>query len=58
MIRIDPHYFRPNDVDSLLGDPKKARDKLGWRHETSFKELVSEMVQYDLKNFENIKRNN
>ena len=58
LIRIDPHYFRPNDVDSLLGDPKKARDKLGWRHETSFKELVSEMVQYDLKNFENIKRNN
>lgn len=58
LIRIDPHYFRPNDVDSLLGDPKKARDKLGWRHKTSFKELVSEMVQYDLKNFENIKRNN
>ena len=58
LIRIDPHYFRPNDVDSLLGNPKKARDKLGWRHKTSFKELVSEMVQYDLKNFKNIKRNN
>jgi GDPmannose 4,6-dehydratase len=49
LIRIDPHYFRPTEVDELLGDPRKAHQKLGWRHTTTFPELVAEMVQSDLK---------
>ncbi len=49
LIEIDPRYFRPTEVDYLLGDPSKAREKLGWRHRTSFTELVAEMVQADLK---------
>ncbi len=49
LIKIDPAYFRPTEVDELLGDPTKAWEKLGWKHTTSFSQLVSEMVQYDLK---------
>jgi GDPmannose 4,6-dehydratase len=49
LIRIDPHYFRPTEVDVLLGDPSKALAKLGWKHTTSFPELVSEMVTADLE---------
>ena len=49
VVRIDPRYFRPTEVDLLLGDPRKAHQKLGWRHETSFADLVSEMVAADLK---------
>jgi GDPmannose 4,6-dehydratase len=49
LIRIDPHYFRPTEVDVLLGNPSKALAKLGWRHTTSFRELVSEMVAADLE---------
>lgn len=48
LVRIDPRYFRPTEVDLLLGDPAKARAKLGWRHTTSFRELVAEMVAADL----------
>ncbi|WP_417430158.1 GDP-mannose 4,6-dehydratase [Kiloniella sp.] len=48
LIRIDPKYFRPSEVDFLLGDPSKAERVLGWKHTTSFKELVSEMVLSDL----------
>ncbi|MEZ5899112.1 MAG: GDP-mannose 4,6-dehydratase [Hyphomicrobiaceae bacterium] len=48
LVRIDPRYFRPTEVDLLLGDPSKAHQKLGWSHKTSFKELVSEMVASDL----------
>ncbi len=48
LVRIDPRYFRPNEVDELLGDPSKARDVLGWRHRTSFAELVGEMMEHDL----------
>ncbi len=48
LIRIDPRYFRPTEVDYLLGDPSKAKARLGWRHRTSFKELVREMVAADL----------
>jgi len=48
LIRIDPRYFRPTEVDYLLGDPAKAKARLGWRHRTSFKELVREMVAADL----------
>ncbi len=48
LVEIDPRYFRPTEVDELVGDPSKAHGKLGWRHETSFEELVSEMVRSDL----------
>jgi len=49
IVAVDPRYFRPAEVDSLLGDPTKAREKLGWRPQVSFEELVSEMVAEDLK---------
>jgi GDPmannose 4,6-dehydratase len=52
VIAIDPHYFRPTEVSSLLGDASKAREKLGWKPRTSFKELVAEMVASDLKHAE------
>jgi GDPmannose 4,6-dehydratase len=48
LVEIDPRYFRPTEVDLLLGDPTKAREKLGWRHTTPFGELVREMVKADL----------
>jgi GDPmannose 4,6-dehydratase len=49
VVAIDPHYFRPTEVESLLGDASKAREKLNWVARTSFDELVSEMVREDLK---------
>jgi len=49
LIRIDPRYFRPTEVDLLIGDPRKAREKLGWRHTVPFEALVAEMVQSDLQ---------
>jgi GDPmannose 4,6-dehydratase len=49
LVRIDPRYFRPTEVDELCGDPSKARERLGWSHKTSFKELVAEMVASDLE---------
>jgi GDPmannose 4,6-dehydratase len=48
LIEIDPRFFRPTEVEILLGDPGKAREKLGWRHRTSFKGLVEEMVAADM----------
>ncbi len=48
LIRIDPRYFRPLEVDYLLGDPSKAKAKLGWRHTVSFPDLVKDMVASDL----------
>ena len=48
LVEIDPRYFRPTEVDLLLGDPSKAQRKLGWRHKISFAELVREMVASDL----------
>ena len=48
LVAIDPKYFRPTEVDLLLGDPTKAMSKLSWRHKTSFSELVREMVESDL----------
>jgi GDPmannose 4,6-dehydratase len=48
VIRIDPRYFRPTEVESLLGDPSKAREKLGWVPEIDFQTLVNEMVAEDL----------
>jgi GDPmannose 4,6-dehydratase len=48
LVEIDPNYFRPTEVDLLLGDPSKARAKLGWVHKTAFRDLVNEMVDADL----------
>ena len=49
LIEVDPYYFRPTEVDLLLGDPKKAKEKLGWEPMYSFNDIVKEMVQSDLK---------
>jgi GDPmannose 4,6-dehydratase len=57
LVRVDPRYFRPTEVDLLLGDPSKARRRLGWRHRTSFPELVREMVEADLVAVEREGRN-
>lgn len=51
-VRIDPRYFRPTEVDLLIGDPTKAKEKLKWEVETTFDELVTEMVQSDIKDLE------
>jgi GDPmannose 4,6-dehydratase len=48
LVSIDARYFRPTEVDLLLGDPTKAHEKLGWKHKTSFRDLVKEMVAADL----------
>jgi GDPmannose 4,6-dehydratase len=48
LVEIDPRYFRPTEVDLLVGDPSKARQRLGWRHKTSFVDMVKEMVASDL----------
>ena len=48
VVEVDPRYYRPTEVDALVGDPGKARQKLGWRHRTSFSDLVREMVDSDL----------
>src|SRR4051795_7868730 len=48
LVEVDPRYFRPTEVDFLLGDSSKARAKLGWRHRTSFDALVSDMVKADM----------
>jgi GDPmannose 4,6-dehydratase len=50
LVKIDPRYFRPTEVDLLHGDPTKARSKLGWKHRVSFEQLVAEMIAADLKN--------
>jgi GDPmannose 4,6-dehydratase len=49
LVEVDPRYFRPTEVELLLGNPEKAREKLGWTHETSVADLVKEMVFEDLK---------
>jgi GDPmannose 4,6-dehydratase len=48
LVEVDPRYFRPTEVELLIGDPSKAHQKLGWRHETSVRELCREMVAADL----------
>ena len=48
LVKIDPQYFRPTEVDLLLGDPTKAKTKLGWVATTPFDSLVKEMVEYDM----------
>jgi GDPmannose 4,6-dehydratase len=52
VVAVDPRYFRPTEVETLLGDPSKAKQKLGWAPKISFDELVSEMVREDLKSAE------
>jgi GDPmannose 4,6-dehydratase len=49
VVGVDPRYFRPTEVEALLGDPSKAQRELGWTPRTSFDELVREMVEADLK---------
>ncbi len=49
IVAVDPRYFRPTEVETLLGDPTKAKEKLGWVPKTSFEEMVAEMVREDLK---------
>jgi GDPmannose 4,6-dehydratase len=49
LVMVDPRYFRPTEVEQLIGDPSKAHQKLGWRHEVGFEELVKEMVACDLE---------
>jgi GDPmannose 4,6-dehydratase len=48
IVAIDPRYFRPAEVETLLGDPTKAKEKLGWVPQITLQEMVSEMVAYDL----------
>jgi GDPmannose 4,6-dehydratase len=49
IVKVDPRYFRPTEVETLLGDPTKAKAKLGWQPKTSFAKLVEEMVASDLE---------
>lgn len=52
IVRVDPRYFRPTEVETLLGDPSRAKEKLGWTPRTTFDELVQEMVREDLRSAE------
>ena len=52
IVAVDPRYFRPTEVETLLGDASKAKNKLGWVPKITFDELVSEMVREDLKGAE------
>jgi GDPmannose 4,6-dehydratase len=54
LVEVDPRYFRPTEVDCLLGDPTKARERLGWKHKVTFDQLVHEMVDEDLKAFQRL----
>ena len=47
-MRVDPRYFRPTEVETLLGQPAKAKEKLGWEPKTSFEDMVAEMAREDL----------
>lgn len=58
LVEVDPRYFRPTEVDLLVGDPSKARTKLGWKHETSVRSLCAEMVREDLKTVKKERRRN
>ena len=52
IVLVDPRYFRPTEVETLLGDASKARNKLGWTPKTSFADLVKEMAESDLREAE------
>ena len=47
VVRIDPRYFRPAEVETLLGDPTMAKEKLGWTPKTGLEEMVKEMIDHD-----------
>jgi len=49
VVQVDPHYFRPTEVETLLGDPAKAKKKLGWEPEITFEDMIAEMVENDIK---------
>jgi len=49
VVKVDPRYFRPAEVDTLLGDASKARAKLGWEPKTNLNQMIKEMVENDLK---------
>jgi GDPmannose 4,6-dehydratase len=49
IVRVDPMYFRPAEVDTLLGNPAKAKSELGWQPRISFEDMVKEMISYDMK---------
>ncbi|EHY9750525.1 GDP-mannose 4,6-dehydratase, partial [Salmonella enterica subsp. enterica serovar Lattenkamp] len=49
IVAVDPRYFRPAEVETLLGDPSKAHEKLGWKPEITLSEMISEMVANDLE---------
>jgi GDPmannose 4,6-dehydratase len=49
IVRVDPHYFRPTEVETLLGDPAKAKEQLGWVPEITLDEMIKEMVSFDLE---------
>jgi GDPmannose 4,6-dehydratase len=49
IVKVDPHYFRPTEVETLLGDPSKAKQKLGWVPEITLDQMIEEMVTYDLE---------
>jgi GDPmannose 4,6-dehydratase len=49
VVRVDPRYYRPAEVETLLGDASLARERLGWAPKTTFEELVAEMVESDLR---------
>jgi len=53
LIEVDPRYFRPTEVDLLLGDPAKAKEKLGWTATTTLEEMITEMVQSDIREHSN-----
>jgi GDPmannose 4,6-dehydratase len=58
LVEVDPRYFRPTEVELLIGDPTKAHTKLGWKHDTSVRELAKEMVEADLKIMRDAQINN
>ena len=49
LVRVDPKYFRPTEVELLLGNPAKAKRVLGWKPKVTFEALVKEMMEHDLK---------
>jgi GDPmannose 4,6-dehydratase len=49
LVTVDPAYYRPAEVETLLGDPSKALEKLGWKPKTGLEEMIREMVEHDLK---------
>ena len=56
IIKVDPRYFRPSEIETLLGDASKAKKNLGWAPKISFEELVKEMTDEDLKLAKNYKK--